>query len=378
MILSRRQFASVAIASTIAAAGSEDAFSAQAQPPVAPPDGRPDGIAISKQPVLNLPARAIPVPAYLSPGAQTHLAAVKAIPIPPIPADNRAVWRGVSEMANRPPAQPPSLDGIASATMRDAGAAKVFVIDPQAKRRGEDTIYFDMHGGGLLGGGGELCRAAGIGLARARRMKVWTVDYRMPPAHPFPAALDDCIDAYRAALRDYPAHRIIVGGGSAGGNLAAALMLRAHDEGLPMPAGLVLISPELDLTESGDSFHTNAGLDAIASVMPINRLYAAGHDLAHPYLSPLFGKKNAFPPTLLTVGTRELFLSNTVRMHAALRAAGVYAELHLLDAGTHGDFGGNTPEDQAISTEIDRFIFAALRPGRDTSKALTLGRLPPH
>src|SRR3546814_1395027 len=83
----------------------------------------------------------------------------------------------------------------------------------------------------------------------------------MPPDHPYPAALDDCIAAYRALLEDHAAWEIIVRGSSAGGNLAAALMLRARDEGLPFPAGLVLATPELDLTESGDSFQTNEGID---------------------------------------------------------------------------------------------------------------------
>ncbi len=86
------------------------------------------------------------------------------------------------------------------------------------------------------------------------------------------------------------------------------------------------MTPELDLTESGDSFYTLLGVDtALTSrLMPANLLYAAGHDLTHPYVSPLFGDfTKGFPPTLLVSGTRDLFLSNTVRMHRALRAAGI-------------------------------------------------------
>ena len=92
-----------------------------------------------------------------------------------------------------------------------------------------------------------------------------------------------------------------------------------------MPAAVVLATPEVDLTESGDSFQTNLGVDSIlGSLMPVNELYAAGHDLAHPYLSPLFADLTGFPPTILTTGTRDLFLSNTVRMHRALRRAGIH------------------------------------------------------
>jgi acetyl esterase/lipase len=134
-------------------------------------------------------------------------------------------------------------------------------------------------------------------------------------------------------------------------------MARAKDEGLPMPAGLVLLTPEVDLTESGDSFTTNLGLDNILSsrLMPANLLYAAGHDLSHPYLSPLFADVSGFPPTFIQAGTRDLFLSNAVRMHRKLRAAGVDAELHVFEAMPHGGFGG-APEDIEMRQEIRRFL----------------------
>ena len=150
-----------------------------------------------------------------------------------------------------------------------------------------------------------------------------------------------------------------MGGASAGGNLAAALILRARDEGLPLPAAAILQTPELDLTESGDSFRTNLGLDSVltGSLMPANLLYAAGHDLAHPYLSPLFGDfARGFPPTFLTTGTRDLFLSNTVRMHRALRAADVPTELHVMEAAPHGGFFGTAPEDAQVTRDLRRFV----------------------
>jgi acetyl esterase/lipase len=161
-------------------------------------------------------------------------------------------------------------------------------------------------------------------------------------------------------LEEYRPVDIIIGGGSAGGNLAAATILRGRDEGLPLPAAAVLLTPELDLTESGDSFQTNRGVDTVlrGSLAAANDLYAGGHDLADPYLSPLFGDvAKGFPPTYLQAGTRDLFLSNTVLMHRALRRAGVEAELHVFEAMPHGGFGG-TDEDREAAAEVRRFIDA--------------------
>jgi acetyl esterase/lipase len=217
-------------------------------------------------------------------------------------------------------------------------------------------IYLDIHGGALIAGGGDAARLMGSTGAMGTGMIHWAVDYRMPPRHPYPAALDDCVAVYRALLDERDPRDIFVGGASAGGNLAAALVVRAKDEGLPMPAGLVLMTPEVDLTESGDTFTTNLGIDTVLGLlMQTNLLYANGHDLADPYLSPLFADVGGFPPTFLQAGTRDLFLSNTVRMHRKLRDAGVDAELHVWEAMPHGGFGG-APEDLQMRIELRRFL----------------------
>lgn len=240
----------------------------------------------------------------------------------------------------------------------DIAGVRTFVIRADGVRDDPATpIYLDIHGGALIMGGGEVCRAMGSAGALSTGMIHWAVDYRMPPLHPYPAALDDCLSVYRALLEQRAPRDIFVGGGSAGGNLAAALVVRAKDEGLPMPAGLVLLTPELDLTESGDSFTTNLGIDnVLGRLMQTNLLYAAGHDLRHPHLSPLFADVTGFPPTFLQCGTRDLFLSNTVRMHRKLRNAGVEAELHVWEAMPHGGFGGATPEDLEVRLELRRFL----------------------
>ncbi|MFI1484084.1 alpha/beta hydrolase [Streptomyces sp. NPDC020747] len=290
-----------------------------------------------------------------------------------------AIVRGMAATATRYP-EPDDLDGwraLAAATDEavrgmvgalpalggeeeriDLGGLPVHAIAPAGLAPDDRRVYLDVHGGAWISGKGEVCRVRGALTARSVGARVWAVDYRMPPDHRYPAALDDCLTVYRALLEERRPEEIVVGGSSAGGNLAAALMLRARDEGLPLPAALVLSTPAVDLTESGDTWRTNLGLDPVltGSLMPAIRLYADGHDLRDPYLSPLFGDfTNGFPPTVLASGTRDLLLSDTVRMHRALRAAGVEAELHVFEAAGHGMFLGNTPEDKDKAREIRRF-----------------------
>ena len=241
------------------------------------------------------------------------------------------------------------------------GGVPVFVITPEGVDEGAtQPIYLDIHGGSLVMGSGKACEVMARRMAAQTQMQTWSVDYRMPPDHPYPAALDDVLAVYRCLLDIRAPEQIVVGGGSAGGNLAAALILRARDEGLPLPVALILLTPEADLTESGDSFQTNLGIDNVLteSLVDSIALYASDHDLRHPYLSPLFGDLSApFPPTFLQAGTRDLFLSNTVRMHRKLRAGGVDAQLHVFEAMPHGGFFG-APEDDELTDEIRRFLAA--------------------
>jgi epsilon-lactone hydrolase len=317
---------------------------------------------MSEQDVRN--SSVVPLPTSISPQALQYLSASSAYGEDNPPADLTDVEAWLSYVESKNAVIAKALGAAMPADLPvehsefELNGVTNFVIRPNFVVDAPDTpIYLEIHGGALVVGGGELCRLMATGGALGRNMITWAVDYRMPPLHPYPAALDDCMATYRRALEQRPPEDIFVGGGSAGGNLAAALILRAKDEGLPMPAALVLITPEVDLTESGDSFHTLLGLDPILSpLMQVNLLYANGHDLADPYLSPLFGDVAGFPPTFLQTGTRDLFLSNTVRMHRTLRAAGVEAELHVFEAMPHGGFGGMTPEDRDLAVELSHFF----------------------
>ena len=307
-----------------------------------------------------------PIPTSVSEAAQRWLAQPRQTGEIPA-ADDHDAWRRMIDAANVGICE--RFGGIElPVTVDEATVAGVptFVIHgPEVTDPDGMPLYLYVHGGGLIMGAGEACRLMSSAAALAAGVPTYAPDYRMPPDHPYPAALDDLIAVYRALLELRAPEQLFVGGASAGGNLAAALLLRAHDEGLPMPAALVLQTPEVDLTESGDSFGTNAAFDnVLGSLMHANLLYANGADLAHPYLSPLFAAPEdlaAFPPTFLQAGTRDLYLSNTVRMHRALRAAGVDAELHVWEAMPHGGFGG-APEDIEIMTETRRFLDAHRTP----------------
>lgn len=303
-----------------------------------------------------------PVPSSISEEAQRYLATPAPLgefAAPTDPTDLEAWTTYVAIADERLAGRFPAIDFDALPLRYDRieiDGSVTYVSTPQ-QATDSTPIYLDIHGGALIMGGGELCRMMTLRSSLQFGMVSWAVDYRMPPRHPYPTSLDDCVAAYRRALQERDPADLFVGGASAGGNLAAALLVRAKDEGLPMPAGLVLITPEVDLTESGDTFVTNDGIDSVLRpLMTTNLLYANGHDLAHPYLSPLFGDLAGFPPTFLQAGTRDLFLSNTVRMHRRLRAAGVDAELHVWEAMPHGGFGGTSPEDLEVTTEIVRFL----------------------
>lgn len=188
-----------------------------------------------------------------------------------------------------------------------------------------------LHGGGYTAGDLEYATGFGSVLAAATGCRVFAAAYRLAPEHPFPAALEDALTAYRHLLDGgLTPGEIALCGESAGGGLCFALTHKLNQLGLPMPRAIVAISPWTDLTLSGASCRANRRsdpslrYDLLASYA---RMYARD-DLKNPLVSPLFGDVSGFPPTLLFAGEAELLLDDAVSMAHALERAGVPCELH--------------------------------------------------
>lgn len=340
-----------------------------------PGDAEP-AVAVDADGTLRLGPRAIPVPRSVSPAAQAMLAVRGGRLPPPPPLDDHAAWEAHIAVANaalQPRVQEmfAAIGERARVETRTIAGVTVHIGIPAAIRPGrEGWLRLVVHGGALVYLAGDFARADAAIAALQSGCIAWSVDYRMPPAHPYPAALDDVVAVYRAALADFAPGQVAISGVSAGGNLAPAAVLKARDLGLPLPGAVVLDTPECDLTESGDSFVVLREIDGVLPApLPAEiALYAAGADLSHPYLSPLFGDfTQGFPPTFVKTGTRDLFLSNSVRMHRALRRAGIDAELHVWEAAPHGGFGPDAPETADALAELDRFLESRLNASKGAS-----------
>ncbi|MGE5723422.1 MAG: alpha/beta hydrolase [Sphingomonadales bacterium] len=310
---------------------------------------------------VRLPAREVPPPKTISAQAQAYLSVSALNPMMERPdASDTAGWSEarVRSDAMFAPMVQAMLEGSTALIEDEAmNGVGVYVARP-AGGATSPAVYLYIHGGAFVFGGGLFAKAQAGSNADQLGCTVVSVDYRMPPEDPFPAAPEDCVEVYRALLETHSPKDIVIGGGSAGGNLAAVATLMIRDQGLPMPAGVVLLTPEVDLTESGDSFRTNELLDVMLKrgLPECNAVYAGGRDLRDPYLSPLFADVSGFPPAFVQTGTRDLFLSNSVLFHRKLRSAGVDADLHVWEAMPHGGFGGTSPEDAELAEETRAFI----------------------
>jgi monoterpene epsilon-lactone hydrolase len=218
----------------------------------------------------------------------------------------------------------------------DAGGVPGLLTAVAQSRADRCVLYF--HGGGYCIGTAALYRDFLWRVAAAARAQVLYFDYRLAPEHPFPAALDDAVAAYRWLAARFEPRHIAFAGDSAGGGLLLAAMLRLRDEGAQLPSAAAALSPWTDLALTGASLRANAEADPMLdpdNLPDLVRNYCAGADPHNPYISPIYGDAAGLPPTLIHAGSDEILRDDAVRMVDKMRAAGCAAELELWDQMPH-------------------------------------------
>jgi epsilon-lactone hydrolase len=314
----------------------------------------------------EVPAHTVPVPDTVSPQMQEIIGA----PINPN-------WRTFPRSAEEWKAQVKATAAQAVQALpalrerlhvkveaRQIAGVNAFMVTPEEiPPANRNRLLIHVHGGCYVNNPGEAATGEAIFMAGFGHFRVISVDYRMPPDAPYPAALDDAMTVWKAALTMAAPANLGIFGSSAGGALTLSMVLRAKQENLPLPGAIAPGTPMADLTETGDTFHTNAMLDNVlvapgTSCDARARLYANGRNLKDPLLSPLYGDMRGFPPAILTTGTRDLLLSNTVRVHRKLRQAGVEAVLQVYEGLSHAQYLRNAaaPESREAFEEIARFF----------------------
>ena len=314
----------------------------------------------------DVPARSIPVPTTVSPQVQQLIAG----PLRPgwnTPPTTPEGWKQLAETTRttalpsvnamrdrlKVSVEPGVIDGV-----------KVYTVTPQTIAAGnENRLLVQLHGGCYVLNPAEAALSEAMLIAAIGGYKVIAVDYRMPPEAYFPAALDDAMTVYKAAIKMQAPGRVGLIGTSAGGALVLEMGLRAKMENLPMIGAMAAGTPMSDSTKTGDTFQTNAMVDNVLVSTDgfcdaAAAFYANGHSLADPLISPVYGDMSGFPPTILTSGTRDLLLSNTVRVHRKLRNLGIDSFLQVYEGQSHAYYGRDDriPETQEAFKEIALFF----------------------
>ena len=314
--------------------------------------------------VRTVPARIIPVPETVSAQMQNLIAHGPITPVAPRTADEwKALVAAASEVEMTRIAALRQHFSVA-VTERAIAGVRCYEVTPKGiPARNRNRLLVTVHGGGYVFGPGEAGNLEAITMAGFSQMRVLSIDYRMPPDSPYPAAMDDAMAVWKEVVGRVRPARIGLFGSSTGGGMTLLMVQRAKAEGLPLPAAIAPGTPWSDLSKTGDSYFTNDAIDnALGGYEPLlsaaARLYANGVDLKDPRLSPVYGDFTDFPPTILTTGTRDLFLSNTVRVHRKLREAGVDAQLEVYEGQSHGQYipDPSAPETQQAFGEITRFF----------------------
>jgi acetyl esterase/lipase len=278
---------------------------------------------------------------------------------PPEDASLEARRAAMNERENWPLAQ-----GVVTESVSMAGIAAERLTPPNAA----DAAILHLHGGGYVLGSPSSHRPLGSRLAAAAGAPLYMLDYRLAPEHPFPAAHDDALAAYRWLLDQgiAPAN-IAITGDSAGGGLVVAMLMSARDEGLPMPASCVSLSPWADMTLTANSLDANVEVDPTLSrarLIPMRDDYMQGHDEKDPRVSPIFGDLTGLPPLLIHMGSVETLLDDAVNLHERARAAGVKSTLEVAQNMLHvwHAYAHLLPEAQRSVDRVGAFLKYHWRP----------------
>ena len=317
-------------------------------------------------PPLQVPAMTVPVPTDVSPEMQRIIAAPRR-PAWDVLLKTGEEWRAAANaLAAKTLQALPAMRERLHVTVKSStmDGVRVYVVTPDVlPPEHRDKLLIHVHGGCYVLSPGEAGTPEAILMAGIGHFKVISVDYRMPPEAYFPAALDDAMTVYKAVLKTSDAKNLAVFGTSAGGALVLEMMLQAKQQGLPMPGAIAPGTPMSDVTGTGDTFYTNEMVDNVlvsrdGFCLAATMVYAHGHDLKDPLLSPVYGDMHGFPPAILTTGTRDLLLSNTVRVHRKLRRAGVEAQLEVYEGQSHAQyqFDDRVPETKEAFREIAAFF----------------------
>lgn len=319
----------------------------------------------------EVPARSIPVPSTASPQLQRAIAAAARLPrdlMRRTPRTERE-WRGFIDGSNAVTLQRQAslreMFPVQVAKTEMAGVTVREIIPQRLDPAWTGRVVVHLHGGAYVINGGEASLNEGILCAHHAEVRVLSVDYRMPPEHPFPAALDDVVAVWQALTAKQDPGTIGLIGTSAGAGLALASVLKFKQLGLPLPAALAPGTPWADLTGQGDSYQTHADIDGVIPyydgvLEACARAYAGAAPLDDPLVSPVNGDFSGFPPSILTSGTRDILLSDTVRVYRAMRAAGVEARLELHEALSHAEYNSvfDSPESAQVFRDIAAFFDA--------------------
>jgi epsilon-lactone hydrolase len=316
-------------------------------------------------PLRTIPARTIPTPTTVSPAMQKQIApawdgSTAAVAL------SREQWKAWIKETDEPKAKEAEfLKEQLHVTVEEKTMAgvHVYLVTPDSiPEENRKRLLVHVHGGAYVFFGGVAATGEAILMAHYAKTEVLSIDYRMPPDFPFPAAIDDSVAVWKEVSKLHTPRNIGLFGSSTGGGMTLAIVIRLKELGLQLPGALMAGTPWSDLTKTGDTYFTNEFVDNVLGsndgmLEAAAKLYAGTHDLKEPLISPVYGDLTGFPPTVLLSGTRDLFLSNTVRVHQKLLESGVNADLLVFEGQSHGQYlEADTPECSIALREVAQFF----------------------